>query len=136
VDFIPFNVAGARDPTGRSKRPDHARAVASFNVAGARDPIGGGGCSNINLYRYRYSNANMYYNIPTIVNDSIYIGSSEGFNWKKTSHNYFGSRQYHEKMWYWNLGAEEVRGAAARPHRNYVYFVTKEDGAKQNCMGT
>lgn len=109
-----------------------------FAVAGARDPIGGGGCSNINLFRYRSSKANMYYNIPTIVDDSIYIGSSEGFKWKKTSSNYFVrlSAQTMRKMWYWDLGAAEVRGAAVLdPTGSYVYFVT-EEGRVQDTSGS
>lgn len=108
-----------------------------FNVAGMRDPIGGGGCSNINMYRYRYSDANMYYNIPTVSGDSIYVGTSEGSNWRKTSNNYFAriNAKTMREQWIWDLSGEEVRGGSVvDPTGNYVYFVT-EEGRTQDTTG-
>lgn len=68
-----------------------------------------------------------YYNSPTLVANSLYIGTSRRLHSDPAPDNFFFKldRQL-QKVWSYSLGVREVRGAATVDAQGNVYFVVEE----------
>ncbi len=94
-------------------------------VKGIRDPIGTAGCSNI---RINGEDGAYYYANPTIVGDSIYMGSGSGANHPLRSTNAIVKihKTTMATQWRKNLGSGEVRGSLVLDSSDKVYAVVQE----------